>query len=71
MWLAKPLYEALPYYYVAAGAACLAALPYLEHSNLGVIAGFAGVASLVAGLVVWLKRRGVRASRLRRGDEDS
>jgi len=66
MWLSKPLYESLPYYYFAVGLAVLASSFYLNYGYWPIICAGVGFASLVAGLVVWLKRRGYRRSRSRR-----
>ena len=60
MWLSKPLYEALPYYYMVAGLVVLAASGYLDYWLWRVICVFVGLACLIAGLVVWLKRRDYR-----------
>lgn len=68
MWLSKPIYEALPYYYVALGAA-LAAVGFLYADAWSwyweEICVVLGACALVAGLVLLLKRRGYRASRSR------
>jgi hypothetical protein len=60
MWLSKPVYEALPYYYVALGAAALAAPVYVDWWYWPAICGAVGVLGIVAGVLVWLKRRGTR-----------
>ena len=60
MWLPKPIYEALPYYYLAAGVSSLAAAPYLDFWYWPHICLITGFTCLVAGLVVLLKRRSHR-----------
>ena len=65
MWLAKPLYESLPYYYIALGSAALAVAWYVEFWYWPQICAAAGFAGLVGGLAVLLKRRDYRASRSR------
>jgi hypothetical protein len=61
MWLAKPLYEALPFYYVAIGLIALLARLYVNYWYWPVICTVVGISGLVAGSVVWLKRREHRA----------
>ena len=57
MWLSKPVYEALPYYYGGLGLVALAARLYVDYWDWPLICTVVGVGSLVAGVVVWLKRR--------------
>jgi len=61
MWLSRPLYEALPFYYVALGLISLVARLYVTYWYWPLICTVVGIGSLVAGLVVWLKRRDHRA----------
>lgn len=65
MWLSKPVYEGLPYYYMACGLAALLGTFWAHSWYWPEICAAAGVTSLVAGLVVWLKRRDYRSSRSR------
>ena len=65
MWLSKPIYEALPYYYIAIGLAALLASLYVNYWYWPLICTVVGLGSLIAGLVVWLKRRDYRQSRSR------
>jgi hypothetical protein len=59
MWIPRPLYEAIPYLYIAAGALMLAAAWFMEQLPRGwLLAG--GAAGLVIGLVIWLRRRDYR-----------
>lgn len=60
MWLSKPIYEALPYYYFTIGVVALAAPLYLDYWHWPAICAVVGVGSLVAGGVVWRKRRAHR-----------
>lgn len=60
MWVSRPIYESLPYFYIVAGALTLAASMYLGHWYWPTICFFVGLASLVGGLVVLLKRRDFR-----------
>ncbi len=61
-WLPKPVYESLPYYYIVAGLICLGAALFPDFWPWTYVAVVAGFGCLVAGLVVWLKRRGFRQS---------
>jgi hypothetical protein len=63
MWLSKPIYEALPYYYVALGLLALGALLYVDWWYWPAICTVVGVSSLAAGIFVWLRRRRHRARR--------
>ena len=60
MWLSKPLYEALPFYYAAVGVAALLARLYVNYWYWPEICTVVGLGALVAGAVVWLKRRDYR-----------
>ena len=62
MWLAKPVYEALPYYYVGIGVAALGARLYVDWWYWPVICTTVGVLGIAGGVLVWLKRRGSRRS---------
>ncbi len=62
MWLSKPLYEAVPYFYLVAGLCSLLASLYLNYwywQTIGLIVGFA---CIIGGLVIWLRRRDFRQS---------
>ena len=71
MWLSRPLYESLPYNYFAVGLMALAGSFYLSYWYWPIISAGIGLASLIAGLVVWLKRRGYRHSRSRQAMDDA
>jgi len=71
MWLSKPIYEALPYYYVGLGLVSLIASLYVNYWYWPLICTVVGVVSLVGGLVVWLRRRDYRQSRSRAGADQS
>ena len=70
MWLSKPLYEALPYYYIGIGVAALIASLYVNYWYWPLICTVVGVVGLVVGLVVLLKRRDYRRSRSRGSVQD-
>lgn len=57
MWLPKPVYVALPYYYCALGAAALAARFYVDWWYWPAISVAVGVLGIGAGMAVWWKRR--------------
>ena len=65
MWLSKPVYESLPFYYMTLGVTALLAGLYVNYWYWPVICIGVGLGSLLLGLVVWLKRRDYRASRSR------
>jgi hypothetical protein len=60
MWLARPIYELLPYLYMVVGAVLLAAAWVVERSTLPSILLLVGTLSILAGLVLWLRRRDYR-----------
>jgi membrane protein implicated in regulation of membrane protease activity len=57
MWVSKPIYESLPYFYLVVGGISLAASMYLSYWYWPTICFVVGLLCLVAGLVIWLKRR--------------
>jgi predicted MFS family arabinose efflux permease len=63
MWLSKPLYEALPFYYIAIGLIALIAGLYVNYWYWPAICTVVGIVSLIAGSVVWVKRRDYRTNR--------
>jgi uncharacterized membrane protein len=58
MWLARPVYEFLPYAYMLVGALCLIASFFIASGSALLM--WAGMAVLVLGLVLWLRRRDYR-----------
>ena len=69
MWVSKPLYEVLPYFYLFVGAIALGASMYVNHWYWPTICFVLGLFCLVAGLVVLLKRRDSRLTDHRRGGQ--
>jgi len=67
MWVSKPIYESLPYFYLLVGATCLGASMYLNHWYWPTICFVVGLLCLVGGLVVLLKRRDYRVNDRRVG----
>ncbi|MDH3989754.1 MAG: hypothetical protein OEV34_11520 [Gammaproteobacteria bacterium] len=62
MWVSKPIYESLPYFYMTVGAVSLSASMYLNHWHWPTICFVTGIATLVGGMVLFLKRRDYRNS---------
>jgi uncharacterized membrane protein YfcA len=61
--LSRPLYEGLPWLYVACGLLALAG-SYLQSSPWpSFLLGAPGLVFLLAGIVVWLRRRDYRRMR--------
>ncbi|MDG2376859.1 MAG: hypothetical protein P8M18_10985 [Woeseiaceae bacterium] len=60
MWVSKPIYESLPFFYLAAGVISLMASMYLNHWYWPTICFVVGIATLVGGLVLLFKRRDFR-----------
>ena len=63
LWLSKPIYELLPYFYMAGGLMALGASMYLNYWYWPTICLIAGFALLIGGLAIWLKRRDFRQNR--------
>jgi hypothetical protein len=60
MWLARPVYELLPYLYMLVGLVLLGAAWFVEMSTLPRVFLVVGVLSMMAGVVLWLRRRDYR-----------
>jgi hypothetical protein len=67
MWVAKPIYESLPYFYLFVGMVSLGLSMYLNYWYMPTICFVVGLGCLVAGLVVLLKRRDHRVTDRRNG----
>jgi ABC-type Mn2+/Zn2+ transport system permease subunit len=59
--LSAPLYEALPWAYIAGGLLALLGSYMSTHGPLSFVAGAIGLAGVLAGVVVLLRRRDYRA----------
>jgi len=58
MWVSKPIYESLPYFYLTIGALCLGASMYVNHWHWPTICFVVGLVCLVAPfLLAYLPRR--------------
>jgi hypothetical protein len=60
MWLARPIYEALPYAYMAIGAVLIASAWWVDVQSLPSVLMIAGVLTAIGGLVLWMHRRDYR-----------
>jgi hypothetical protein len=60
--LSTPLYESLPWLYALAGALLIGASHQLHSGALSVLLLLAGMAGLVGGAAIWLRRRDFRAT---------
>ena len=70
--LSRPVYEGLPWAYMAFGIAALAASYLLAaHGVLSLAAGLLGLGTLLFGIVVYLRRRDYRALRSEYRNPDS
>lgn len=63
LWLSKPVYTLLPYFYMLAGVAALGAGIYLDYWYWPLICALVGLACLAFGVTIWLRRRRARRSR--------
>ncbi len=62
MWIARPVYELIPYVYMVVGLALLGAAWLLETELLPGIFLLLGSLSLMAGIVLWLRRKDYRTT---------
>lgn len=70
--LSRPVYEGLPWFYMAFGLVALVTSYLLAaHGTLSFLAGLVGLIVLVYGIVVLLRRRDYRALRSEYGQPDS
>jgi hypothetical protein len=62
MWIARPLYELLPYIYMLVGLILLGAAWAITAEMLPGILLVVGSLSLLAGIVLWLRRKDYRTT---------
>jgi hypothetical protein len=62
LWVSRPLYELLPYFYVLVGGITITAGVYVNYWHWLPICTVAGIVSIATALVVSLKRRRSRYS---------
>jgi len=64
MWLARPLYELLPYIYMLLGLVLIGGSFWVDTARWSSWLLGAGIVALLIGLVLWLKRRDYRKAQL-------
>jgi len=62
IWLSKPIYETVPFFYLLAGVGLLAASLYLDYWHWPLLCLVAGIGCLIVGLLILLKRRDFRTA---------
>ena len=62
MWIARPLYELLPYIYMLVGLILLSAAWVINVDTVPGILLVVGSLSLLAGIVLWLRRKDYRTT---------
>lgn len=58
--LSRPLYEALPWFYVGCGLIALLASYFQQSKAISLVIGLLGLACVLGGVVVLLRRRDFR-----------
>jgi len=69
--LSRPLYETLPWFYVAGGAAALFGSYIVPFRTLSIPLGLLGIVGVLGGIVVVLRRRDYRRMRSQYDNPDS
>jgi membrane associated rhomboid family serine protease len=69
--LARPVYEALPWFYIVSGVAALTASYFTTSSGMSYLLGIPGLVATVGGIVVLLRRRDFRKMRADYLESDS
>jgi membrane associated rhomboid family serine protease len=69
--LSRPVYEGLPWFYLACGIAALVGSYLMSSRLVSLLAGVAGLAGLLGGSVILLRRRDYRELRSQYANPDS
>jgi Flp pilus assembly protein TadB len=69
--LSRPVYEGLPWFYIACGVAALVVSYVLPSGVLKEAIGVIGLLAVLGGIVILLRRRDYRELRSQYGDPDS
>jgi Flp pilus assembly protein TadB len=69
--LSRPVYEGLPWFYVACGTAALAGSYVLPSGFLSLFIGLGGIIAVLGGFVILLRRRDYRQLRSEYADPDA
>ncbi len=69
--LSRPVYEGLPWFYIACGAAALAGSYVLPSGFLSLFIGLGGIMAVLGGFVILLRRRDYRQLRSQYMDPDA
>jgi hypothetical protein len=64
----RPVYEGLPWLYMACGVAALVGSYFLPSGLLSLVVGLAGLMALLGGIVILLRRRDYREMRSQYAD---
>jgi hypothetical protein len=67
----RPVYESLPWFYIACGIAALVGSYFMPSGVLSLIVGLAGLMAVLGGVVILLRRRDYRALRSEYGDPEA
>ncbi|HEY6645283.1 hypothetical protein [Povalibacter sp.] len=62
MWISRPLYELIPYLYMLLGLVLLGAAWVITVETLPGVLLLLGSLSLLAGIVLWLRRKDYRTT---------
>ena len=69
--LSRPVYEGLPWFYLACGIAACVGSYFLAAGVLSFLVGLLGLAGILGGAVILLRRRDYRDLRSQYGNPDA